>query len=363
MKRLKHKKTKKQTLGKKLLKIIGWSFGILILLVILLLLFIRSPWGQNLIVQRAATFVSDKTNTKVEIGKLYISFGGNVILEELFLEDTNRDTLFYSKALEADVPLLPIIRGNAIGIDYLKWEGVQANISRMDTIQGYNFQFLIDAFASDESVVKETDTTSKPFKISIGDVFFNDFNVNFKDSVLGIDADLKLGNLSLRMEKTDLETMDFRASEISLHNTYINLVQTPSLLPATEEEATLLPYLEAKKLELVNVFVNFESIPNQMIADVEIGEFLVELNKGNLRENEIEIGTVALKESVLALHVETEEALVDEEQVEEINSEISQFEWPDFKIAVSSIDFQENRIRYFVGDHKTESGVFNVNAI
>src|SRR5690625_2108608 len=149
MKRLKHKKTKKQTLGKKLLKIIGWSFGILILLVILLLLFIRSPWGQNVIVQRAATFVSDKTNTKVEIGKLYISFGGNVILEELFLEDTNRDTLFYSKALEADVPLLPIIRGNAIGIDYLKWEGVQANISRMDTIQGYNFQFLIDALASD----------------------------------------------------------------------------------------------------------------------------------------------------------------------------------------------------------------------
>src|SRR5690625_2084890 len=233
----------------------------------------------------------------------------------------------------------------------------------MDTIQGYNFPVLIDAFASDESVVKETDTTSKPFKISIGDVFFNDFNVNFKDSVLGIDADLKLGNLSLRMEKTDSETMDFRASEISLLNTYINLVQTPSLLPATEEEATLLPYLEAKKLELVNVFVNFESIPNHMIADVEIGEFLVELNKGNLRENEIEIGTVALKESVLALHVETEEALVDEEQVEEINSEISQFEWPDFKIAVSSIDFQENRIRYFVGDHKTESGVFNVNAI
>src|SRR5690606_24154972 len=118
---------------------------------------------------------------------------------------------------------------------------------------------LIDAFASDEVVPKEPDTTSKPFKIIIGDVFFNDFDIKFKDTVIGIDADLKLGNLALRLEKTDLETMDFRAAEISLNNTQLNLVQTQSLLQNADEEETVLPYLEAKQLKLQNVFVNFES--------------------------------------------------------------------------------------------------------
>lgn len=356
---------KKKTFGRKLLKVISWILGILILLVFLVLLFIRSPWGQNIIVQRAAKFVSEKTNTKVEIGKLYISFDGNIILEELFLEDSRQDTLFYSKTLEADVPLLPIIRGNAIGIDYLNWEGVKANITRQDTVQGYNFQFLIDAFASDEVVPKEPDTTSKPFKISIGDVFFNDFDIKFKDTVIGIDADLKLGNLALRLEKTDLETMDFRASEISINNTQLNLTQTPSLLPPSDEEQSVLPYLEVKKLNLKHVFVNYESVPNHMRANLEIGSFLMELNKGNLRENEIEIGDLILHKSVLALHTDSVDKAMEQvdEQVEEMNDEISKFEWPDFKIAVSSIDFQENHIRYFVGNQKTETGVFHANAV
>lgn len=353
---------KKKTFGRKLLKVISWILGILILLVFLVLLFIRSPWGQNIIVQRAAKFVSEKTNTKVEIGKLYISFDGNIILEELFLEDSRQDTLFYSKTLEADVPLLPIIRGNAIGIDYLNWEGVKANITRQDTVQGYNFQFLIDAFASDEVVPKEPDTTSKPFKIIIGDVFFNDFDIKFKDTVIGIDADLKLGNLALRLEKTDLETMDFRAAEISLNNTQLNLVQTQSLLQNADEEETVLPYLEAKQLKLQNVFVNFESVTNQMIADLEIGDFLVELNKGNLKDNEIEIGALALKNSIILLHTESE-PIAKETQEKVEKTETSEFAWPDFKIAVSTMDFEQNRIGYFEGDNKTKEGVFNASAI
>ena len=196
-------------------------------------------------------------------------------------------------------------------------------------------------------------------------MFFNDFDIKFKDTVIGIDADLKLGNLALRLEKTDLETMDFRASEISINNTQLNLTQTPSLLPPSDEEQSVLPYLEVKKLNLKHVFVNYESVPNHMRANLEIGSFLMELNKGNLKDNEIEIGDLILHKSVLALHTDSVDKAMEQvdEQVEEMNDEISKFEWPDFKIAVSSIDFQENHIRYFVGNQKTETGVFHANAV
>ena len=62
--------------------------GILIFLS-LLILFIRSPWGQNIIVDKAANYVSDKTNTKVEIDKAFITFGGSLQVEGLYLEDKN----------------------------------------------------------------------------------------------------------------------------------------------------------------------------------------------------------------------------------------------------------------------------------
>jgi len=135
----------------------------------LLVLFIRSPWGQNIIVDKAVQYVSNKTQTKVAIDKLFITFNGNIQLNGLFLEDTKGDTLVYSKYLEADVPLLSMIKGGAVGVDYLKWDGLRANIKRKDSISGYNFQFLIDAFAPTDTTTVATDTTaSKPLDLILG---------------------------------------------------------------------------------------------------------------------------------------------------------------------------------------------------
>ena len=80
----------------------------LILLFIILVLFIRSPWGQNIIVSKATAYIANKTNTKIEIDRLFITFSGNAVLEGLFLEDKKGDTLLYSKSLEANIPITPI---------------------------------------------------------------------------------------------------------------------------------------------------------------------------------------------------------------------------------------------------------------
>ena len=100
---------------------------------------------------RVVSYITNKTNTKVEVEKLFITFDGNIQMEGLFLEDQKGDTLIYSKSLEANVPIWSMIRGEGIGVEALYWEGVRANIIRKDSIQGYNFQFLIDAFSSSDS--------------------------------------------------------------------------------------------------------------------------------------------------------------------------------------------------------------------
>ena len=74
----------------------------------LVVLFIRSPWGQNIIVTKAVSFIADKTGTEVSIDRLYLTFSGNLYLEGLYLEDEQQDTLVYSKDLEVSVPL-PIL--------------------------------------------------------------------------------------------------------------------------------------------------------------------------------------------------------------------------------------------------------------
>ncbi len=107
-----------------------------------MILFVRSPWGQSIIVDKAVNFVADKTGTKVAIEKLFITFDGDVQLDGLYLEDIKGDTLVYSKSLEANIPLWKMIRGEGVGVDALDWDGLRANIIRKDSITGYNFQFL-----------------------------------------------------------------------------------------------------------------------------------------------------------------------------------------------------------------------------
>lgn len=360
----KKKEQKKKPKKHRVLRIIGWTFGILILLFVLLVLFIRSPWGQNIIVQRAVKYVSDKTNTKVEIEKLFITFDGNIMLKGVYLEDTKGDTLVYSKSLEAGVPLLPIIRGNGIGVDYLDWEGLRANVIRKDSINGYNFQFLIDAFATADTTTVAADTTAAPMNIVLGDINFRDFNVVFEDAVLGIDSQFKIGKLNLQMKKTDVEKMDFRASAIAISNSKIKYIQSP--VPPTPSEDSPLPYLELDKLSLKNIFVDYQSYADGIAAEMEVSDIYLELEKADLANNDIVVGDFNLKNSIITINTEVENNAITQKAQEvkdDAKEDIQQFEWPDFKIAVANIDFENNNLNYFAGNDKVKQNEFNPNAI
>ena len=95
----------------KYIKFIRKLFLTLFLCLVAVVLFIRSPWGQEIIVTEVTSYIANKTNTRVEIEKLYITFSGNILLKGLYLEDKKKDTLLYSKKLEASIELLPLLRG------------------------------------------------------------------------------------------------------------------------------------------------------------------------------------------------------------------------------------------------------------
>ena len=104
------KEVKKEKSKNKFLRVVGWIFLSLLILIITILLFIRSPWGQGIIVNKLVSYISDKTNTIVRLDKAFITFSGDIQIEGLYLEDKNGDTLIYSKLLDADIPLMPLIK-------------------------------------------------------------------------------------------------------------------------------------------------------------------------------------------------------------------------------------------------------------
>ncbi len=342
----------------KIVKIVFIILGVVLLLFFALVLFIRSPWGQHKIVNYATNYVSEKTNTKVEIDQLFITFDGNLLVKDLFLEDIKGDTLIYSKYLEANVPLWSMIRGGGYGVDALKWEGLRAYIHRKDTINGYNFQFLLDAFASADSTMSvEKDSTASPLTIIIGDLHFKDIDLIFEDAVLGIDTHLVIGELDAVMKEFDVNSMTFKLDKGAVSNAKISYKQKPVVKKA-KTEPSILPFLVIDQLDLRKVHIVYTDLEKGINTLLDINHFYAEIPKLDLAKNSYKIEALELENSLCKLSLEKEEK---RQVIDSVTTENTVFSWPEIDIDVSGIDFKNNRIQYDLGKLQTKRDSLNFN--
>ncbi|MGB5942722.1 MAG: translocation/assembly module TamB domain-containing protein, partial [Leeuwenhoekiella sp.] len=361
------KKPNKKKRPRRWLRRLGRVFLGILLFFILLVLFIRSPWGQGIIKDKAVNFIKDKTGTEVQIDKLYLTFGGDLLLEGIYFADTKGDTLIYSRSLEADLPLWSMINGGAVGVESLDWDGLRANIIRKDSIAGYNFQFLIDAFAATDSTATQTaqdTTTASSPQIVIGDVNLTDFDVVFNDAVLGIDSRYRFKELTAVMEKVDLENFDFRAEAIRLNNAKIKVHQTP-VPPQPTSDTVPLPYLAVSDFTLKDVQLDYQSAEPDIKAAVDIQTFFASVPKADLQNQDIAVNVIRLKNSYIKVQmasVPTAETTSDTITRKNAASEAG-FTWPDFLVQVDEIDFDNNNISYFTNGAEVQQGKFNPEAL
>ncbi|WP_157503087.1 translocation/assembly module TamB domain-containing protein [Mangrovimonas xylaniphaga] len=355
-----HKPTPSPKKKYRALRILGKLLLGILLLFFLLVLFIRSPWGQDIIVGKAVNFISKKTHTKIDIEKLFVTFDGDIQLEKFYLETPKGDTLVYSKSLEVNMPLWALITGKGVGVDDLQWDGLRANIIRTDSIEGFNFQFLIDAFASEEDNETEKDTISQPLNLVLGKLNLNDFDIVYNDAVTGIDSHFVFRELQLDMDDTNLENMIFKASELTLSDANINFIQTDSA-PSSESKSTTLPFLAADEITLKNVIANFESSKSHIKAEANIDEFYTELEAIDLAQNSYKIGDLSLKQSNIVVHTNTNNSPLPQPDLNTTTS--NEFNWPDLNIDIGNIDFENNNFSYFSGDNTPKKDNFNPKAI
>lgn len=325
-------------------------FLVLLMLFIGMVLFIRSPWGQNIIVSKIEAYVSDKTHTKVEIDRLSFTFSGNLFLEGLYLEDKKGDTLIYSRALEAKLPLAPLLFGNKIDLKTLHWEGLRANISRDEISEKFNFDFLIEALVPQDTVV--TNAPTETLQINVGVLDFQDFKINYNDQLLGIESQIRFGKLFVEADVTDLETFRFELDNLELSESDITYKQTKSFV-VKDTTTGLLPYLAFKDLNLKNIRIDYNSVPDSIMVKATVGALELKLPKANLKERDIEIELLSLTNSTIFLAVPRGNSQIDNTLGN------SSFEWPDYLIGADKIVIEKNAIDYHVGKGNYVSGSFN----
>ncbi|HET8884895.1 MAG TPA: translocation/assembly module TamB domain-containing protein [Salinimicrobium sp.] len=333
-------------------------FGIIIFL-LLVILFVRSPWGQNIIKDKFIASITNETGTVIEVDRIFLTFSGNLFVDGLYIEDEKGDTLIYSQELEADIPLLPLIKGHGLSVNSVDWNGVRANIIRKDTIEGFNFQFLIDAMmpADTTNVVQKDTIQSQQFRL--GEISLSDFDVVYNDAVLGIESSYDVSQLDLEMREMDLDSMKFSAFEGKVSNSVVNFKQVP-FVPDPNAEEVPLPTFSVEFLELENVAVNFESVPAGMIAEMDFEDLKIELPKADFQHNVFDVNSLVLNNSEVLIKTKT---LNDAEVSSKEKLVENQSFWPDLWLELDEIELHQNKFVFINNGTEINRNVFDPNAI
>lgn len=173
----------------------------------LLLLILRLPFIQTFIVGKINLALSKQLNTTVAINSVSLNFIDNVSLQGIYLEDQAGDTLLYVKSLEVDMAIFRLLQ-KQIKIEDIQLEGSKIRINQFAD-STYNFSFILDAFASED-----TTTTPFPFDIQLGQIEI--LNADYTFNSLESSNQLKFKELALEANSIDINTLTFELDRITL---------------------------------------------------------------------------------------------------------------------------------------------------
>lgn len=328
------------------------------ILLLAVILFIRSPWGQGILVDKATSYLEGKTGAQVGIDRLFVTFSGNIFLENFFISDVNGDTLIYSKDLEAGVAFVPLIRTGAIHVSKFEWEGLKARIKRPEDTGAFNFDYILTSFAStdpDSSTVAGSEQDSTSLSISLSPVSLRDFDISYQDEVLGIETSLALGDFELNMPELDLNAFSFGIKDIQLSNTQIKYKQTKAFPPSeASSEGSTLPKIKIENLGLHEISLIYDNQVDQQFAELEVINLGISAPSLDLVNQDILIESIQLSDSKILFHdFSPSTTSLDEPQ------DSAPFSWPDWKVKLRSLVLENNTIDYKTSDSKITEGVFN----
>lgn len=331
---------------KKILKLFAWIIGSIVLLLVLIALLIQIPSVQTWLTNKAVSFLEDKIGTEVSLGGISIAFPKNIVLEDIYLEDQQGDTLLYAQELNVNTDLWGLTR-NEIQLNKISLQNTVAFVERAENDSAFNFTYIMESFAGDSTAVPDT-LEQKGWNITLETLELDDIRLHYNDRLTGNHAELSLGAFDLEMSAFDLENNTFGVESILLENTTARMEQTKIPLPPADSSAadsTAALVFSLDELTLRNIHLSYEQSAIGQMMQLDLGEARVISDKIDLENQEIHLNTFSLAETFLAYHTSMSDS-TETKVVQETESDDDTMAKP-WKLSLETLALENNSIQYY----------------
>ena len=335
---------------KKSLKVVAWIAGSLIFLLLLVIIAIQIPAVQNFAKDKAVSYLEGKIKTKVVINKLSISFPKRIVLSGIYLEDQKKDTLLAAKEIRVDIALFALLKSE-VNINYLLLDGIRANIYRLEPDTTFNFQYIVNAFGSDQNKEPKPADTSSTMQFHLDKIVLNNIVATYKDDETGNDVYFKLGNFTTRITKFDLDHSAYTIPDIQIKDIVANVYQYKPLIQedtsyvdTTTVGKSTSPVIALDELGLHNINFHYKNDVSALLANLHLGELVTHPGDMNLQTLHIRLNDLALNNTQAKIALgKSEEATYTKEVVTQKTGESLKNPW---KFELGKVNFNAITFQY-----------------
>lgn len=311
---------------------------------------LQFPAVQNFVKNKLVNYLENKIHTKVQLDRVYIDFPNSLVMENLFLQGQDVDTLLYVKKFDVGLDIWQLTKSKA-DIKSVDLDGLKANVIRKPDGK-FNFDYIMNAFATDE----KEESTSKPFIVSLDKIKLQDIKVSFIDQQSANNINVYLNSFDTRIKKFDLEQNSYAIGDINLDGLKLKLKQdiVKEVSQKVEEKVDSLNNQKPMKIELnginlTNFDVDYGDDNSGMFAKVKFKDFKTKVKKLDLQQNSYAIDDILLN----GLWVDFNQKMVEkiqENNVDKINSKSTQ---NPLQITLNKINLNDIKVNY--GDENSKT--------
>jgi hypothetical protein len=333
----------------KISRIVLKTIAFLLLFVVFVFVLLLTPPVQRFLTARVQHYLENKLHTKVLIGRISFGLSGKIGLNNVFIADKTNDTLVSGGSIKAHLNYLKLF-SNEVRVKDLEVNDMTAKIKRVlpDTV--YNFQFILDAFTSENTKSPDT-ASSPPMKLDIAEVSLKNINLTYTDAVAGSDMFAHIGELAARIDTLDPYTQHFVVPSLVLRNSNARMKQVKPIVEPkpleqhVSEAATRSSMnLQLGSIVLEKVKIDYGNDVSALYAIADIGRLETKQKSLDLPNNKVDLENFTLNDSKLLARLgKTKQAQIVKQEAKKEAIAQQQAGW---RFLVSNVNLNNNTIQF-----------------
>lgn len=332
---------------KKALKVLAIIVLTVLILLGVLIWGLQTPAGQAFLTDQVNSYLRKKLQNRGRIEKLRFDVPDWIVLEGVYFADLKGDTLFAAKHLRVDLDMYNLIKGK-VGINKIELEGASATLYRTLPDTTFNFQYIIDAFASKDSEPADT-TASKPMEMRLDKVVLKKVHFAYRDAIIGTDAEANIDSAEVLFDKFNPSLSQYHPTKIALSNSGAKLRMYKPLKESTPsapgDPADSLD-IKLRDIDLRQFKWTFTDETSGLNNGLTLGRFEGRVNKVYLGTQQVDVEKILLENlNLYAEFAKKEKEKTDKKATTE-KAATTEPETPGWNVKVADIQLSNNNLRY-----------------